>query len=235
MALFGKAKVADATVAEPEAPVIEVPPQELLVLVVAICPLFEDRRYEPGEKFSTTKARAMRLQELHLVKPLDASAPSSSRLADAKRAAGDAYNRLNSYTREIAQVERDLIAAQQRVSLVEAGVNQAENLEEVKTCQAGLSEALGNVEAVRRLLASAKSRRTQAENDKATTEINVRRIESRIAELTGGLIPAAERTIASQRKEIADLRKKADTLENDGIRHAEAEVGKLQDELKFLN
>jgi hypothetical protein len=233
MALFGKAKVADALVAD-AAPVIEVTP-ELRVTVVAIAPLSEgDGKYEIGQKFTTSESRARRLIELNLVRPFDASAPPPPRLASAKAAANDGYTKLNICTREVSQAEREVENAKQRVVETETSIAQAADLSAVKTHQAALTDALTNLEASRRLLANAKSRATQAQHAEADAQRTLRQIENRIAELTGALIPSARKAVERQEKEIADLEQKISFLQDSGIRNAQAEVAKLQAELAFL-
>ncbi len=236
MALFSKTKtesapVADAPVAET---VIEVT-KEPEVRVVAVGPMVEAGvEYQVGQVFSTTEPRARRLQELGMIRLYDPSTPGPSRLADAKAAANAAYEKAHTCSREIAQVERSLEVALKHVAEVEQSISAAVNLDEVKGRQEELSTALANVEATKRLLTSARGRRVQAEHAKTDAEKTVRQIESRIAEITKGLIPAAERTIAMVRKDIADLEQKVAYLRTGAILTAQQEREKLIAELQHL-
>ena len=233
MALFTKTRTESAPVADPT-PVIEVA-REQPVTVVAIAPLSErDGRYEIGQKFTTTESRARRLIELNLVRPFDASAPPPPRLASAKAAVNEAYERRKICTREISQAEREVENAKQRVVETETAIAQAADLSAVKTHQTSLTDALTNLEASRRLLANAKSRATQAQHAEADAQRTLRQIENRIAELTGALIPSARKAVEQQQQEITALQRKVEYIRDSGIRNAEAEVGKLQAELSFL-
>ena len=232
--MFKSKTVTPAAVAEPEA-IIEVIP-EPQVTVVAIAPLSEgDWRYDIGQKFTTTEPRARRLTELNLVRPFDASAPPPPRLASARQSVAEANETLQTLLRQRLSVERDLKLAEEQTQTIRGRISGTIDAGAMEQVTSELTSAEQKVSTIRNLLQNVRSAIVQAEGRKAEAQRTIQQIENRVAELRVALIPAAQRTIEEQRREIAALRQKADRLEHDGIRNAQAEVGKLQDELKFLS